>query len=320
MTAASSGRLWGVASGLGAGAMWGLVFLAPKFAPEASPLLLTAGRYLAYGLIAAVLIAPRWRRLAPLIEARTWRALVWLSLAGNLVYFAFVVVAVHLAGVAASALIVGMVPVVVALWGLRDRSGPSLSRAAPPIVLAALAVGLIGWRALAQGEAGAEGPTGAQALIGLVCALGALASWSAYAVGNSRWMARLPEVSPHDWSLLTGVVTGGLALILAVPAVWTAQDWSGGQWLHLAGVCLGVALLASIIGNALWNQASRRLPLSMLGQMIVFETVFAFVYGYVWEGRGPALVEMLAILMMIVSVIWCVRAHAPPRGAEEPPH
>ena len=66
---ASSDRLWGVASGLGAGAMWGLVFLAPKFAPEASPLLLTAGRYLAYGLIAVVLIAPRWRRLAPLIEA-----------------------------------------------------------------------------------------------------------------------------------------------------------------------------------------------------------------------------------------------------------
>ena len=30
-------------------------------------------------------------------------------------------------------------------------------------------------------------------------------------------MARLPNVSAHDWSLLTGVVTGGLALLL-VPA------------------------------------------------------------------------------------------------------
>ena len=132
MAAASRERLWGVAAGLGAGALWGLVFLAPKLSPEASPLLLTAGRYLAYGMIAAVLIAPRWRRLAPLIDARAWRALVWLSLAGNLVYFAFLVVAVHLAGVAASALIVGMVPVVVALWGLRDRNGPPLSRTAPP--------------------------------------------------------------------------------------------------------------------------------------------------------------------------------------------
>ena len=53
-----------------------------------------------------------------------WRALAWLSLAGNLVYFAFLVVGVHDAGVAASALIVGMVPVVVALWGLRDKEAP----------------------------------------------------------------------------------------------------------------------------------------------------------------------------------------------------
>lgn len=317
MTGASSGRLWGLASGLGAGALWGLVFLAPKFAPEASPLLLTAGRYLAYGLIAAVLIAPRWRRLAPLIAPEAWRALVWLSLAGNLVYFAFLVVAVHLAGVGASALIVGMVPVVVALWGLRDRGGPPLSRTAPPIALAAVAVGLIGWRALSQDQGAASG---VDALVGLGCAVGALMSWTAYAVGNSRWMGRLTQVSPHDWSLLTGVVTGGLALILAIPAVLTNPAWTGAQWLHLTGVCLGLALLASIIGNALWNQASRRLPLTMLGQMIVFETVFAFIYGYVWEGRGPALIEVVAILLMIVSVIWCVRAHGPSPTAEDAPH
>lgn len=318
MAAASRERLWGVAAGLGAGALWGLVFLAPKLSPEASPLLLTAGRYLAYGLIAAVLIAPRWRRLAPLIDARAWRALVWLSLAGNLVYFAFLVVAVHLAGVAASALIVGMVPVAVALWGLRDRNGPPLSRTAPPIALAALAVGLIGWRALGQGTAG--GPTGTQALIGLACAFGALASWTAYAVGNSRWMARLTQVSPHDWSLLTGVVTGGLALVLAVPAVMMSPVLDDEAWARLAAVCLGVALLASIIGNALWNQASRRLPLTMLGQMIVFETVFAFLYGYVLERRAPAAVEIVAIVLMIVSVVWCVRAHRVAHAVEETPH
>jgi len=95
----------------------------------------------------------------------------------------------------------------------------------------------------------------------------------------------------------------------------TAAQWSG-FW----AISAGVAVVASILGNAFWNRASRLLPLTLTGQMIVFETVFAFVYGYVWEGRGPALVEILAILMMIVSVIWCVRAHAPPRGAEEPPH
>lgn len=317
MAAASRERLWGVAAGLGAGALWGLVFLAPKLAPDVSPLMLTAGRYLAYGAIAAILIAPRWRRLAPLIDARAWRALVWLSLAGNLVYFAFLVVAVHLAGVAASALIVGMVPVVVALWGLRDRNRPPLSRAAPPILLAALAVGLIGWRALAHGQDTAGGPTGTQALVGLACAFGALLSWTAYAVGNSRWIARLTQVSPHDWSLLTGVVTGGLALALTVPVMMTSPVPDGEALARLAGVSLGMALLASIIGNALWNQASRRLPLTMLGQMIVFETVFAFLYGYGLERRAPAALEVIAIVLMVVSVVWCVRAHRVAHAVEE---
>ncbi|MNE90601.1 hypothetical protein D3C80_1881380 [compost metagenome] len=43
--------------------------------------------------------------------------------------------------------------------------------------------------------------------------------------------------------------------------------------------------------------------------MIVSETLFAFLYGFLWEGRGPTLIETLAMILMIVSVVWCVRAH-----------
>ena len=310
MSLAQSQRFWGVASGCAAGAMWGLVFLAPKIAPEASPMMLTAGRYLAYGLIAALLIAPRWRRVAAALDFKAWRALAWLSLAGNIVYFVFLVVSVHFAGVGASALIVGMVPVVVALWGLKDKDAPPLSRVAPPIAVAALAVGLIGWESLSQGAVSETG-SGVQTLIGLACALAALLSWSAFAVGNSRWMARLPAVSPHDWSLLTGVVTGGFALLLAGPALLTMGVWSGEAWVRLVGVSVAVAVFASIIGNAFWNQASRLLPLTMLGQMIVSETLFAFLYGFLWEQRGPTVIEVVAMILMIVSVVWCVRAHRP---------
>lgn len=309
MSLTQSRRFWGVASGMAAGALWGLVFLAPKVAPEASPMMLTAGRYLAYGLIAALLIAPRWRRVTAALDFKAWRALAWLSLAGNIVYFVFLVVSVHFAGVGASALIVGMVPVVVALWGLKDKDSPPLSRVAPPIAVAALAVGLIGWESLSQG--GGTSHDGGQTLIGLACALAALLSWSAFAVGNSRWMGRLPDVSPHDWSLLTGVVTGGFALLLAVPAVLTMGVWSGEAWVRFLGVSVGVAVFASIIGNAFWNQASRLLPLTMLGQMIVSETLFAFLYGFLWEGRGPTVIEIVAMILMVISVVWCVRAHRP---------
>lgn len=316
MSGVSTSRLWGAAAGLAAGALWGLVFLAPKAAPEASPLWLSAGRYLAYGLVAAALIAPMWRRLVVLLDAKAWRALVWLSLAGNLVYFVFLVVAVHYAGVAASALIVGMVPVAVALWGLKDADAPPLRRVGPPIALAALAVGLIGWESLKRGGGG-QASDGVSVWIGLACAFAALVSWSTYAIGNSRWMGRLPDVTAHQWSLLTGVVTGGLALLLAVPALLLSTPMTGQGWGRLAAVSAGVAVFASVIGNAFWNQASRLLPLSLLGQMIVSETLFAMIYGYVWERRGPTAVEVAAMAMMIVSVVWCVRAHGAPMQAPE---
>ena len=57
--------LRGTTQGVTAGALWGLVFLAPQVLGDFAALQLSAARYLAYGAIAAVLIAPRWRALWP---------------------------------------------------------------------------------------------------------------------------------------------------------------------------------------------------------------------------------------------------------------
>jgi drug/metabolite transporter (DMT)-like permease len=311
-----SSKTWlGVACGVGAGAMWGMVFLAPKATPDASPALMAAGRYLAYGLIAALLVAPRWKRLTAALTGEAWRALVVLSVLGNLLYYALLVVAVHWAGVSATALIVGMVPVVVALWGLREPGAVSLRRIAPALALAVVAVILIGHESSQAGEGGHSLGT---SVLGLACAFAALLSWSAYAVSNSRWLSRLPEVSAHDWSLLTGVVTGGLSLLLAVVVLFDPpQGWTGNDWSLFAGVSAAVAFGASIVGNAFWNRASRLMPVTMLGQMIVFETLFALAYGFILERRGPTPLEGLAVVLMIASVILCVRAHAPPKALEK---
>ena len=51
----------GIASGVAAGAVWGLVFLAPQVLGDFSPFQLSAARYLAYGAVAMLLLAPRWR-------------------------------------------------------------------------------------------------------------------------------------------------------------------------------------------------------------------------------------------------------------------
>jgi drug/metabolite transporter (DMT)-like permease len=305
----------GIANGIAAGALWGVVFLAPAMLSRFSAVQLSAGRYLVYGLIAVVLLAPRWRQLRTRIGAAEWRGLLWLSLAGNLVYFVLLANAVQWAGGAAASLIVGLIPVVVTLAGVREKGAVPLRRLAPALLLCLLGVGLVGYQAL-QAEH-ASGSAGQRAL-GLLCAFGALLSWAVYSIGNSRWLARRPDLSGHDWSLLTGVATGGLALLL-VPSAFLlhdtphgAADW-GGFWL----ISAGVAVVASVLGNACWNRASRHLPLTLTGQMIVFETLFALLYGFTWQRRLPTVMEGVAIVCLVAGVLMCAQAHRPPRAVAE---
>lgn len=298
----TSNTLLGIAAGIVAGAFWGLVFLAPELAADFPPLQLSAGRYLAYGLLAAVFVAPSWRRLRGALGWREWRALAWLGFIGNILYYVLLARAVQTGGVAMTAFVIGLLPLAITIAGSRERHALSLRTLLPSLACSALGLVCISWQSLAA--------SGWGSLSGLLCAGGALVSWTAYAVGNSRWLARLDHVSAQDWSLLTGVVTGLEALVLAVPAFAGATLAHGGaDWLRFAGLAGAMALLCSVFGNALWNVASRALPLALTGQMIVFETVFASLYGYLWEGRWPTRLEAVALVLLVAGVVTCARAH-----------
>lgn len=307
-TSRLSPKAAGIGCGVGAGALWGLVFLAPELVRDFTPLQLTIGRYLSYGLIAAALIAPRWAALTCRIGRREWRQLTWLSLAGNTLYYVLLSTAVQTGGIAMTSLVIGFLPVVVTVVGSRDQGAVPLRKLLPSLGLCAVGAVLIGWQAF-----GAPGGTGAQAWVGVLCAIGALISWTAYAIGNARCLARLPGVSSHDWNLLTGVATGAQSLLLLpLGLMLDGGDHDLNAWAWFGGVSIGLAVLASIAGNALWNRMSRLLPLTLVGQMILFETVFALLYGWIWEARLPSLLEIGALSCVVLSVATCLAAHRGP--------
>ncbi|NWJ23029.1 DMT family transporter [Rhizobium sp. RM] len=300
----------GVFYGMLAGALWGGIFLAPKLIPSGfTPLQLSTARYLTYGLIALVLIGPKIRRVASRFGKQEWIALAWLSLIGNIVYYVFISTAVQLSGVAFTSIIIGFLPVAVTIIGSRDHGAVSLRRLWPSLLLGVIGIVGISWQSLSEGQ----GPLDINRIIGLACALGALVSWTAFAVGNARWLTRLHDVSADEWNLMTGVVTGALALVLAVPAFGFGDTaaHSSSDWLQFTSVAIGLGISASILGNAFWNRMSRLLPLTMVGQMILFETLFALLYGFLWEQRGPTLVETAAIVSVVLSVLLCMQAHRP---------
>jgi drug/metabolite transporter (DMT)-like permease len=287
-----------------AGALWGLVFLAPEVARGFTPLQLSAGRYLAYGLVALALVAPSARRLAATLTWAEWRALAWLSLWGNILYFVLLAQAVQTGGIAMTSLIVGMLPVAVTVIGSRQHGAVPFAQLLPSLMLGAAGMACIGWQSL---HGAAQG-----SLTGVLCAVGALISWTIYAVQNSRWLGRVHHVSSHEWSLLTGVVTGAQALLLAIPAfLWAPGVHASADWLRFGGVVAGVAIFASILGNAFWNRASRLLPLTLTGQMILFETLFALLYAFIWEQRLPTGLETAAMVLLVAGVLSCTAAHRP---------
>ena len=101
-----------------------------------------------------------------------------------------------------------------------------------------------------------------------------------------------------------------MALALALPAfVFTSTVHAAPAWLQFGALVSAVAVLCSVIGNALWNHASRALPLTLMGQMIVFETLFAALYGFLWEGRWPTGLESAALVLLVAGVVSCASAH-----------
>jgi drug/metabolite transporter (DMT)-like permease len=253
-----------------------------------------------------MLLAPRWRKLAPALGPAEWRALFGLSLLGNAFYYVMLASAVQWGGIAMTSLVIGVLPVAVTIIGSRDTDATLLAKLWPSLALTAAGTGCTGWSTLAHGgTAGAGAP-----VAGFACAVGALISWMVYAVWNSRCLDRLPRISPSDWSLLTGVVTGAQALLLVPAALLIgAGHHDGTAWLTFAAVSSGIAILASIIGNALWNRMSRLLPLTLLGQMILFETLFALLYAFLWDQRLPTVAEGTAMILVVAGVLSCVAAH-----------
>lgn len=308
----------GVFCGLLAGALWGTVFLVPELLSAFTPLQLAAGRYLAYGAMALVLLAPRLRPLLNRLTRADLAALARHALAGNLIYYILLATGVQYAGVAPTSLIVGLVPLVVTLLGRHDHGAVPLRRMGWPLLLVVGGIACINIDTFLHAPPTAT-PSGIA--FGVLCATGALLCWAWYAMDNARYLKRNPHFGSAEWSGLYGLATGVLSLALVPfaffpdPATSAAttiaapvvRDWT------LFWICNGLlALGASVIGNHFWNVASRRVPVTLTGQLILFETLFALVYGFIHRGFGPRALELTAIVLLVLGVTWSVRLHANP--------
>lgn len=321
-------RAAGVASALGAGLCWGLVFVAPVMLPDAHPVALSLGRYLAFGLIALLLAWPARKALRALQHA-DWHEALRLALIGNLLYYALLAGAIQLAGVPLPTLLIGTLPVVIAITANLQQREIAWAKLWPSLLAIGAGIALVH-----RSEAGA-GLSQAPVAGGLL-ALGAVICWTWYPIRNARWLKAHSQHSAATWATAQGLATLPLALLgsLIAGLIWIflgpetgavnasaaitdltppapAPDqrmpWGSQPWAFV-GLMLAIGLLASWLGTLLWNQAAQRLPTSLGGQLIVFETLSALAYGYLWRGQSPDGLSMVGILLLCIGVSLGVRS------------
>ncbi|WP_116137330.1 DMT family transporter [Trinickia diaoshuihuensis] len=313
----------GVMYGVMAGAIWGTVFLVPRLLPDFAPFWLGAARCMMYGLVSIAAALPMMRRLAGKLTREDVFAVGKLAFVGNLVYYVFLTAGVHRVGIGPTSLIVGILPVTVTLAGRRDAGAVPLTRLYWPLLLVAAGIVCINVDVFATAESAAGTGGVFDKLVGVACASGALLSWTWFAVENTRYLRRNPHFDGNEWSVLLGLATGLFGAIawigcLLTPGGAHAAVHPEARWTVFWILNLGLAVGPSWLGTGLWNAASKRVPLTLSGQLIVFETLFALLYGFVYDWRLPRPLEAAAIALLLAGVLWSVRRHDDGAGRAAP--
>jgi drug/metabolite transporter (DMT)-like permease len=322
--------LLGLSCALGAGLLWGLVFVAPVMLPDYPGVLLSFARYLAFGLIALV---PAWfdrRQMAKLTRADWWMA-AKLSMVGNLLYYAALATAIQLADTPLPAMLIGTLPVVIAVCSNLAPGHPSEAiawkRLMPSLLVILSGLVLVNAGEISRLSAQLNAHLDSRRslsdyALGCFIALGAVAAWTWYPIMNARHLKAHPHLGSSTWATAQGLATLPLALIGFLGyGVFGAISGStydfplGPQPARFIGLMLIIGLCASWLGTLLWNQASQRLPTSLAGQLIVFETLSALLYAFLWRGAPPGPQVVAGIVLLCCGVVLGMRAFRIPAHA-----
>ena len=227
-------------------------------------------------------------------------------------------------------MIIGTLPVVIAISSnlrrapqIRKRDGrqPWL-RLLPSLLLIAAGIACVNQVEIAALRADPQADV-ARYAVGALLALAAVACWTWYPIRNADWLRAHADRSPRAWATAQGLATLPLAALgFVLFWAWSASSGSafampfGPTPLLFIGLMFTIGLFASWLGTLCWNEASQRLPTSLVGQLIVFETLAALAYAFMLRGQAPGPVTLAGIALLVAGVMWALRVRPEPLAAE----
>lgn len=302
----------GILAGLSTCALWGLTFVAPRAVEPFSAWDLTVARYGIFGLACALLMLhPRFRPSGFSLARLTTGLL--LGGAGYVGYFVSAAFAVRLAGAAIPPLVIGTMPVFLAIIAnMRDRSAP-WGALGLPLALIAAGVAVVNIATIGTADAADI----RSILLGILAAGMALAIWIVYGLVNASVMRAADAPDGLHWTGLQGLGAALGSLILLPLTSFATLDVPASDAYRFIGWSLLMGLAGSWLATWCWVVASRRLPLALSAQLIVAETVFGLGYGFLFEGRWPTAAEGMGAALQFMGVCSAIAVFGKPRVPAE---
>lgn len=305
----------GLAAGISGSLIWGSAFAVPVLLGGWNPVIVTLGRYLVYGLLSVLLLILGGRDLRGALREH-WRAALFFAVSGNAGYYLLLVIAIKAAGAPLADMVIGAIPVVVAVIGnmlapTRDPAGDPAGgripwlRLALPLVVITAGLTLVSVLEIAGVHAYLAVSPGEKAA-GLLAAAGAVVLWTWYALANARFLARDDAPSSAGWSTAVGVATGSVTLA-CLPAAALAGQLTVPSGAHpgpatlLAGVAF-LGVVVSWVGTMQWNLASSRLSPALAGLLVNLETVSGFGYVYAVRREWPPAGQLAGLILVLAGV------------------
>jgi len=285
--------------------VWGFVFVIPGFMSSFSSFEVAIGRFAFYGLVSSLLFLSQCSRGSLIHSKSIWLRALFYSLVSNFVCYTCLVLSLRYSSPPIVALILGLSPISIALYGNSQKEELSFRALLWPGLL--VVAGLLFLHTPTF-----EADTSlSSSLLGMLCGFCTLAIWSWYVVANSKFLKKNQEISPSDWSTMIGVSALFWALFFIAilqlffveePALkkYSLENPFFGHFL-IGSAILG--LVCSWAGAYFWNQASLHLPVTLAGYMTVLETIFGILFVYIIEGAPPSLSEVVGIALLLSAVL-----------------
>ncbi len=292
---------------------WGLVFVIPSFIINFTPLEIALGRYFSYGLLSILLMIFQWKELSNFFSRKhlkIWLFAACLTLVANFGYYIFLIIGIRYSSATAITLTLGLGPITIALFGGKVR-GELVKTLLFSSFLIFIGLVLVNTEAIIKDF---NQMSIVKYSFGTMCGFISLGGWTWFVLKNLEFLENHPEIKAHIWTTIIGITTFVLS-ILGFTLMFIFSDKTETDKFFVLNDELARYMFCVLIlgvfssGTALflWNRASLYIPISLSGQLTIFETLFGLMFVFVTKQHLPSKLEFFGIFSMLIGITLCIR-------------